>query len=238
MNTLLKYTLLIAFMLLNFMTYAQKDRITGFWEIVKVNIGEHNMTPIAKWTKINVDGTFQSGNGWLQSSEGSWTYDVESNIFATYDSMGLVDEFGGFKVSFDNENMYWEREENGMPLKVTLKPIEKLPKAPADYLEGLWQLSEITKDGQSILNTFDPENKHRLFIKWDRNYINFSPEDKQLSGYWHINAHKPEVTLLPHQEEAETETWKVEVNEKTLIMVGISESNQNIRREYKRKNSF
>lgn len=69
--------------------------------------------------------------------------------------------------------------------------------------------------GQSlILKDFDPENKHRLFIKWDRNYINFSPEGNQLSGFWHINAHKPEITLLPHQEGSENENWRIEVNEK------------------------
>ncbi|GET21033.1 hypothetical protein [Prolixibacter denitrificans] len=231
---------LMAIMLLLFSSniYAQKSKITGFWAIETVSVGNQNMTPVAKWTKINADGSFQSGNGWLQNSQGSWSYDAENKIFTAVDPLGIKDEFGGFTVSFDNEKMYWQREEEGMPVKVTLSPIQKLPMAPADYLVGLWDLTEITKDHQSILKEFDSGNKHRLFIRWDRRYINFSPQGKKLTGYWHMNAHKPELTFLPHQEGEKPESWRIEVNKNELVMTGISDSNRGIERKYMRRNAF
>jgi len=238
MSKLLKSSLAIALLLFPLIINAQKNKIIGFWEIKNVMVGDQNMTPVAKWTKINADGSFQAGNGWLQNSEGSWNYDAKNNMYTAIDSLGIIDEFGGFNVSFDGENMYWEREEEGMPVKVTLKLIKKLPMAPADYLVGIWDLTEITKDGQSILNEYDSNNKHKLFIRWDRVYINFIPEGKKSTGYWYINGHKPEITLLPHQESEKPESWHIEVNKEKLIMTGISESNKDIQRVYSRKNTF
>lgn len=228
----------LLFLLLSFNIYAQRNKVIGFWTIETVSVGKQNMTPVAKWTKINADGSFQSGNGWLQNSKGSWNYDAQTNQFSALDSLGLKDEFGGFTVSFDKGKMYWERQEEGMPVKVTLKRIHNLPMAPADYLVGLWDLSGITKNNQSILKDFDANNKHRLFIRWDRMYINFSPEGKKSTGYWHINAHKPILTFLPHQEGAKPESWRIEVNKKELIMTGTSEKNKGIQRTYSRRNTF
>ena len=238
MKKSMNYLLAFIVIQLSFCTYAQRDNPAGFWRIEKVEVGEENMTPVAKWTKINTDGTYQSGNGWLQNSYGTWKYDNESKVYAATDSLDIFDEFGGFRVSFDQNNMYWEREEEGMKVKVTLESIEELPMSPADYLEGMWKLVDIWDNGQSILDSFDKDNKHKMFIRWDRIYMNFSPEGKKLTGYWHINGHKPEITLLPHQDGEQAESWQIEVNEKELKMTGISDSNRNIERKYIRKNSF
>ncbi len=227
-----------ALILISFSTYAQEETVIGFWEVEVVEVGEENMTPVAKWFKINTDGTYQAGNGWLQNGQGNWNYDAENKMYSSTDSLDIADEFGGFSVSFHNEKMVWEREEEGMHVKVTLLPIEKLPMSPADYLEGIWDLVEITENEQSILNDFDKENKHKLFIRWDRIYINFSSEGKKLTGYWHIHGHKPEITLLPHQEDGKPESWRIEVNKKELLMTGISDSNRTIQRKYVRRNTF
>ena len=85
---------------------------------------------------------------------------------------------------------------------------------------------------------FDKEHKHKLFVRWDRIYINFSPEGNKLTGYWHINGHKPNITLLPHQEGEKAESWTIEVNKKELIMRGISDTNRTIERKYVRSNTF
>lgn len=227
-----------ALILISFSTYAQEETVIGFWEVEVVEVGEENMTPVAKWFKINTDGTYQAGNGWLQNGRGNWNYDAENKMYSSTDSLDITDEFGGFSVSFHNEKMVWEREEEGMHVKVTLLPIEKLPMSPADYLKGIWDLVEITENEQSILNDFDKENKHKLFIRWDRIYINFSSEGKKLTGYWHIHGHKPEITLLPHQEDGKPESWRIEVNKKELLMTGISDSNRTIQRKYVRRNTF
>ena len=39
-------------------------------------MGEMELTPIAKWTQINSDGSYESGNGWLKNSEGQWTFSI------------------------------------------------------------------------------------------------------------------------------------------------------------------
>jgi len=224
MKKQLNYLLALMLLQTSFNSYAQERSVVGFWEIKMVEVGEKNMTPVAKWTKINPDGTYQSGNGWLQNAQGTWNYDIENNSYSAVDSLDVFDEFGGFTVSFEEEKMYWEREEEGMPVKVTLVPIQKLPMSPADYLEGIWELVDITDAGQSILKDFDPKRKHKLFIRWDRVYINFTPEGKKRRGYWHIHGHKSRLTLLPHQEEVQPESWMITVNNKELTMTGSSDS--------------
>ncbi|MDN3689206.1 hypothetical protein [Cyclobacterium jeungdonense] len=234
----LNFITLCMLLLLSFRTYAQKEEVIGFWAVEKVMVGEESMTPVAKWFRINSDGSYQAGNGWLQNGQGSWQYDAENNLYSPKVDLDVANEFGSFRVSFEKEKMFWERTEEGMPVKVTLVPIETLPMSPADYLEGIWDLVDITENEQSILAAFDGNNKHKLFIRWDRIYINFNPEGKRLTGYWHIHGHRPEITLLPHQEGVEAESWEIEVNEKELLMSGISDSNRNIKRKYVRRNTF
>lgn len=229
---------IMALMLCSFASHAQKENLLGLWRVEKVAVGEEKMTPVAKWFRINADGTYQAGNGWLQNGQGNWNYDTRNNLYTASDPLGIADEFGGFTVTFDKEKMLWQRVEEEMLVTVTLVPIEKLPMSPADYLEGIWDLVEITESEKSIIDNFDEANKHKLFIRWDRIYINFNPEGEKLTGYWHIHGHKPEITLLPHQEDEKAESWRIEVNNNELIMTGISDSNRTIERKYLRKNTF
>lgn len=224
--------------LITYISYGQNERIMGLWKINKVEVGEENMTPVAKWTKINDDGTYQSGNGWLQNSKGTWSYDKELNTYSSADPLDISDEFGGFAVSFESGFMIWQREEEGMPVKVILESIKELPLAPADYLEGMWKLSEISKNAEPISFDARQEDKEKLFIRWDRIFLGFSPEGKKSSGYWHINGHRPEITLLPHREDGQVESWKIEVNDTKLVMNGISDTNEGIQRTYIRQHSF
>ena len=113
------------------------------------------MTPVAKWTKINEDYSFQSGNGWLQNSAGTWKYVEEKKQFVPEDTYGLKDEYGAFTVSFSGEKMKWEREEDGMKVIVSLEKIEEIPKSSTDMLTGLWDLKEAKRDEESIAGTFD-----------------------------------------------------------------------------------
>ncbi len=232
MKTAQNSLLLTLLLLLPYCLIAQN--ITGLWEIKTVNVGKRNMTPVAKWTKINTDGTFQSGNGWLQNAEGTWTF--EDAIFLTNIPLGLKDPFGGFKVSFIDESMIWERMEEGMMVKVTLVKIKNLPKAPADYLVGLWDLVKIEKDKQDLTDSLKREQY--IFIRWDRLYNQRTIEGKRKTGYWHINGHRPEITFLPHSEGETPESWRVEVNDEVLILTGISDTNRDIKKHYKRLNEF
>lgn len=218
-------------------SYVQKEKMTGLWEVTGVSAGEENMTPVAKWFRINADGSYEAGNGWLQNGSGHWKYDSKNNLYTATDPLDVADEYGGFTVSFEGANMLWEREEEGMLVKVTLKPIDKLPMSPADYLKGIWELVEVMENEVPVSKDSDQTNQHKLFIRWDRVYISFTPEGKK-TGYWHIHGHRPEITLLPHQENGIAESWSVEVNEKELLMKGISESNGSVVRKYVRRKAF
>ena len=187
--------------------------IHGFWTIDNVQVGEEEMTPVAKWNRINTDGTFQSGNGWLQNGEGTWSYDEEKQLFKPETKYGSRDPFGAFKVMFDGDNMIWEREEEGMQVVVSLSRIEEMPKSPADWLQGLWGLTS-------------EEDKFFYRIRWDRIYIYRDANGNRKTGYWHINGHRPEVTLLSHNPNEPAVSWRIEVGAEVLEMTGISDSNR------------
>ena len=65
------------------------QEITGFWEFKKVDVGGKIKTPVAKWTKIENDHTYRSGNGWLQNSVGTWTYDDKARQFSATETNGI-----------------------------------------------------------------------------------------------------------------------------------------------------
>ena len=72
---------------------------------------------------------------------------------------GIKDEFGPFKVIFSKEGMTWEREEEGMNVIVSLVPIDEIPMAPVDKIQGLWSLFSVKKEGEDITSTVDPNAK-------------------------------------------------------------------------------
>ncbi len=216
----------------------ERRKIIGFWEINKVQVGAELMTPVAKWTKINEDLTYQSGNGWLQNSEGTWNYDEKSKQFLLQEKNGIKDEYGAFTINFSGDKMTWERDEDGMKVVVSLDKIDKLPRSPTDMITGLWDLVEVSKENVTITSSFDQDNQHYIFFRWDRIYVERTPQGERTTGYWHMNGHRPEITLISHNEEKESENWRLTVNDSELRLFGISESNQGLEMIYKRINEF
>ena len=221
---------------ISFHSYAQK--IYGLWEITEVTVADQVMTPVAKWTHIYSDGNYESGNGWLKNSEGTYTYDTLSHQFLPTETNGILDPFGAFKVSFEDGSMIWERDEEGMRVIVKLNRVKELPKSTADKVVGLWQLVDINRDGRSIIRTFDPEHNHYLFIRWDRVLQMRDQNGKQSRTYWHMHGHRPEITFMRSSILHEDESWSVEVTETELSLTGISETNQGEIRVYKRLREF
>lgn len=236
----LKITFTFLFLTASFLflsaSFAQP--VVGFWEIEEVKVGSETMTPAARWTRINKDGTYQSGNGWLQHAEGSWTYDESKKTFLPQETSGVADEFGAFTVERTGETMTWQREEEGMTVRVTFKPIEALPKATADYLTGLWELKEVVRQEANITAAFDPDHQHYIFFRWDRIYVERTPAGERGTGYWHINGHRPEITLLSHRHGQAPESWKISATEDELRMTGISDANREMVRVYRRIHQF
>ena len=229
--------LIVTLLFLNSLTIYSQD-LVGFWEIKKVIVGGKTMTPVAKWTKINKDGSYQSGNGWLQNAEGTWTYNKKNNLYSPTETNGLIDEFGPFTVELRDNTMTWLREEEGRIVTVSLEKIEKMPTATADELVGLWNLTLVTKNDEDSTSSFDPDNKHYMYFGWDRMYRERTPQGKRATGYWHINGHRPEVTLLNHDKNKPAESWKVEVSATKLKLIGISNTNKNKEMTYQRIHQF
>jgi len=237
MNTIFSFRLTIALLFI-LSTSLCAQPVVGFWEIKEVKVGTEVMTPVAKWTRIEAGGTYQSGNGWLQNSEGTWTYNEKQKAFLPKETNGLSDPFGAFQVSTNDGEMVWEREEEGMTVSIVFQSIEELPKAPADWLSGLWQLHEVTRNQEVVTAAFDPDNRHYIFFQWDRIYVAQTPAGERATGYWHINSHRPEITLLPHREGAAPESWKIAAADTELRMTGISDTNKGTGRVYRRIHQF
>ncbi len=231
-----KIQLILLITLFSYMTSAQP--VIGFWEIKEVKVGDKLMTPVARWTRINKDGTYQSGNGWHQNSEGTWQFNAEASTFFPSETNGIKEPFGAFHVSVNGKNMIWQRMEGGMNVKVTLAPINKLPKSTADQIVGLWDLTDALQEKQSIKAQFDPENKYYIFIRWDRVYVKRTSKGEQETGYWYINAHQPEVTFINENEKETHQRWRISVNNSELTLYGISESNKNTKLLFQRVNEF
>lgn len=207
----------------NQLSMAQKESIFGLWEVEKVSMGGKSVTPIAKWARYSKKGTYESGNGWLKSIDGTWTFDSKSNVITSTDLLGFKDKLGGFKVSHQGKKMIWKRNEFGQVVTVLFKRIEKLPMAPSDYLEGVW------------INNDNPQEK--LHFRWDRILVTYAKSSKS-SSYWHINGHRPEITLLPHQKEGKVESWQIIVNDQNLTMKGVSITNKGLIKKYRRTNQL
>ena len=214
--------------------------MVGFWGFKEVKVGDENMTPVAKWVRINKDNTFVGGNGWLQNSAGTWTYDSKTRAYRPRETQGTVidDEGGAFTVNTQGDIMTWEREEEGMKVKVTLQKITQMPKSTADEMVGLWDLSRITKGGQDVTSSFDPDNKQYVFFRWDRVFMERTPQNERQYALWHINGHKPEVTIINHDKTKANETWHISVVGTELRMRGISDSNKDVEMVFSRISKF
>lgn len=224
-----KYALILLLSTFSFFAAsAQQKAPTGFWSIAKVSVGDRSMTPVARWNKINEDGTFSSGNGWLQSMKGTWSWNEELAQFKPTDKLGLDDPFGPFTVEMTDEGMTWTRMEEGMEVVVHMVPITELPMAPADYLEGKWVQTSPAIEGRPA----------RLFFRWDRIVLLYAESGEKSSGYWHINGHRSNITILPHHSDQQALSWRIEVGENELVMVGISDDNRDEKLTYKRVRSF
>ncbi|MDX1940466.1 MAG: hypothetical protein SFU99_07935 [Saprospiraceae bacterium] len=160
-------------------------QIEGLWIVKKVLVGNEVMTPVAKWVQLEAGGTQLSGNGWLQHTSGTWNYDTSTSELLLISEPGPEDEFGAFKIKYQGQEMTWER-------------IEALPRSPADEMQGIWDLVKVVNNNADIIKQYDPDNKIYIFIRWDRIYVERTAEGERITGFWYINAHRPDLQLISH----------------------------------------
>lgn len=217
------------------------QNLVGLWEFEHVKVGDQELTPIARWTEITENGTYYSGNGWSRHSEGTWSFDTSTNEFLPVDRFGPEDPSGSFKVIFEgNDKMTWTRIEEGEKVVVSIKRIEKRPTAHWDLLAGLWELSELTDEREPdeieqqnfYLNSF-------LYFGWDRRYRQMSAEEGRQTGYWHTNAHRPEVTFLSHNPDKPVESWTISFRgDDELQLEGVSDTNKGVKIVFLRRHQY
>lgn len=170
--------------------------ILGSWEVIAVQAGPHSMTPQAKWVTFETEGFF-GGNGYLQNSAGIYHWDQKAQTIRLEDSLGFPDPNPAFQISFKGDTMLWQRLEEGMELTVQLRPMEEKPLRPADHIIGVWA----------------PEDSESLaFIRfgWTQTYELRYKDGRSSRGVWRCHPHRPEVVLIPWDEEEKNQLFLLE----------------------------
>lgn len=229
--------LYLLFIVLSIQPVAAQD-ITGLWEVKEVLVEDQIMTPVSRWFRFNSDNTFEAGNGWLQNGEGTWTFNSATNEFSAAEKNWLIDKAGPFTLSWEGEEMVWERTEENMPVAVRMVRIEEKPMAPADKLKGLWDLVSVEKDGKDITGEIDPDGAFNILIRWDKIFLKHSAEGERSMGYWFMNAHRPELELIPFADYTKSEKWHVSLKDSKMMWTGNSDANRGVTRTFRRINEY
>ncbi len=78
---------------------------------------------------------------------------------------GLDDLNVPFKVTMSQNQMFWERTEEGQNMKVTLVRPSKLPETYGDKILGLWNLENVTGNGNYFEETEKKETNAYIFFR-------------------------------------------------------------------------
>lgn len=212
-----------------------KETMSGLWLITEVKVGNKKMTPDAKWSRFNEDGTQESGNGWFQHSYGSWELDEASKELSIITENGLDDPFGAFNVEeMGAEDMVWSRVEEGEDVRVVLERIERLPSTNRDRLIGLWEAIDFT--GRDSLFGEEASKKDYLFIRWDGKFVVESGIGKTY-GVYNVHAHKPEIELIPYGS-ADRSFWKFSFLKEGEIEITLLNREVDVKRTFRRVRNF
>lgn len=218
--------------------------VEGFWMVTKVSVGTRELTPVSRWFKIE-GGKQVSGNGWTQHSFGTYKFDKKKSELLFVTTNEPDDEFGAFKVvrkTLPNGKldpvMTWTRKEEGEMVVVELKPITDLPMSPADQVKGLWVLTSAIDRELDVTKTYDPDHKHFLFVRWDRQYVRQINAHERISGYWFFDAIRPEIKFISENREQADETWTVTIDGAKMTLKGSSENVKEMTLVYSRATDF
>ena len=225
------YIIIIAALLLG---CENAESIEGLWEVQSVKAGEESVTPNARWIRFNQDHSQVSGNGFFQHTIGTWSFNPENRHLDIVDSNGLDNSYGPFEVSFIDDKMVWEREEDGFDVKVTLSKADELPQTYGDNLLGLWKLVE-----SSAPNQYFPNNVSELdyiFFRWDRRFV-VGRGGERVHGVYHVNGHKPEVDLIPYSDDLKRIFWAIEYGEGTIKLTELNSDSATVL-EFKKIRQF
>jgi len=213
-----KYFLLILITSsISFIGCKENKTISGLWEIESVSVDNQTMTPIARWMQFNADGTQISGNGWYQHSYGNYEYDINSKTLRVENTNSIKDPYEAFTVKIENNRMYWTRLEDGNSVEVKLKRTDNLPKAPSDEIIGVWKLKTLEGDYNFFMKDSISLKNDYIFFRWDLKFVAGTSTGKEF-GVYNVNAHKPELELIPYNKSLDRSFWKFEFDENILSL--------------------
>jgi hypothetical protein len=182
--------------------------------------GGEERTTVARWMKIYPDSSYVSGNGCLQHESGTWSYNTEKAEFLAETQNGIKDPYGAFSVIIDSDKMVWERMEEEEQVSVYLQRAGELPMAPQDRITGVWKLQEVLVNGEEQAGIGDTGDSRYLHFRWDRVYVEEVGGEVRKKGYWHMNAHRPELSMLSPSDTQASQIWKVRFYKDQLILTG------------------
>lgn len=191
--------------------------VVGLWEVIEVTVGDKELTPTAKWFEIIDGGKLFSGNGGITYIRGSWSFDKNTKLM-DQSANGQQDPYGAFEVNFENDQMTWQRLEDGMKVTVILSKVIEKPLGPWDKIQGNW----ITQKAEGL----DPNSKaikseyildqDRYYFGWDGRYRKFNAEGKRIeTGIWHIESHSPWLWTISDADNTKT-GWSIDLQEKSM----------------------
>ncbi|WP_319501065.1 hypothetical protein [uncultured Draconibacterium sp.] len=213
-----------------------KPTIEGLWVVEKVNVGDQEMTPNARWTRFNADHSQESGNGWFQHSYGTWSLNAETNELSVVNENGIKDRAEPFKVTLEKDQMIWTRNEDGQNVEVLLKRSDNLPATFGDELLGLWKLEEAVGDGVYFEAEDAKVGKASIFFRWDGRFDIRSGKGR-VHGVYNVHGHKPEVELIPYGGNLNRDFWTIDFYENTITLKLLN-SETTVERKFSRINEF
>jgi len=219
-----------------FLSCEKPTTIEGLWIVKSVVVGDKEMTPNARWTRFNSDQTQESGNGRFQHSYGTWKLNPETNELSIENSNGLDDVNEPFVVSISQNDMIWERIEQGKKIKVNLVRSSNLPETFGDKILGLWKLERVIGNGSYFEQSDKKETNDFIFFRWDKRFV-IKSEKGRINGVYNVHGHKPEVELIPYGDQFKRDFWKIRF-EKNHVTLKLLNTNKNVTRKFRRIHKF
>jgi hypothetical protein len=222
--------------IISFFSCEKNTTIEGLWVVKSVVVGDEEMTPNARWTRFNSDLTQESGNGRFQHSYGTWKLNQKSHELSIENSNGLDDLNEPFVISNNENEMIWERTEEGQNIKVTLERSSKLPETYGDKILGLWKLEKAISNGNYFEKSDKKEINDYIFFRWDKRFV-IESEKGRINGVYNVHGHKPEVELIPYGDQVKRDFWEIQFEE-NQITLKLLNSDTTVTRQFRRINKF
>jgi hypothetical protein len=179
-----------------------QKQIFGLWKVKIMKINNEDFTLPNRWIQFNVDSSQASGNGWLQSSVGTWTYQKDLNLLTVQDVEGLINSSDAnfytapFKVELTKNVMTLKYKNEEKDVIVVLERINKLPTSESNKLFGLWKFESIYIDNKEVSDSLNPEKKAMLSLNWENTYTLYNYPQGEKYGVFKTQGYRNQLEMI------------------------------------------